>query len=62
MTGLPGSRYLGKTFKWQTALIDEGDPCLFVCPGSHRRYRTPEERQVRSCTISRSLKQATETA
>lgn len=38
--------YLGKSFKWQTALIDEGDPCLFVCPGSHRRYRTPEERQA----------------
>jgi hypothetical protein len=41
-----GRDYLGKTFKWQTALIDEGDPCLFVCPGSHCRYRTPEERQA----------------
>ena len=38
--------YLGKTFKWQTALVDGGDPCLFVCPGTHQRVRTSEENQA----------------
>lgn len=41
-----GREYLGKSFKWQTALIDSGDPCLLVCPGSHARYRTASERQA----------------
>ena len=44
-TGAAGE-YLGKTFKWQMALQEEGDPCLFVCPGTHQRYRTEEERQA----------------
>jgi len=30
--------------KWQTALLD--DPCLWVVPGSHARYRTERERKV----------------
>jgi hypothetical protein len=38
--------YLGKTFKWQMALHEDGDPCLFVCPGTHQRFRTEEERQA----------------
>ena len=35
---------LGNAIKWQMSLLPEGDPCLFVCPGSHRRYRTASER------------------
>ena len=30
-------------FKWHVALLD--DPCLWIVPGSHRRYRTDEERE-----------------
>lgn len=30
--------------KWQTALLD--DPCLWVVPKSHARYRTERERKV----------------
>ena len=33
-----------KSFKWQTALLD--DPCLWVVPGSHRRTRTDIEMEV----------------
>ena len=29
--------------KWHTALVD--DPCLWIVPGSQRRYRTERERQ-----------------
>ena len=32
--------------KWQTALIDSGDPCLFVCPGTHKRFRNADERRA----------------
>ena len=32
--------------KWHLALVD--DPCFFVVPGSHRRYRTEEEAEVLS--------------
>ena len=28
------------------ALHEDGDPCLFVCPGTHQRMRTEEERQA----------------
>lgn len=30
--------------RYQVALVD--DPCLWLVPGSHRRYRTEEERQA----------------
>eukprot|EP01048_Picozoa_sp_COSAG05_P016496 COSAG05_NODE_2129_length_3516_cov_3.306612_4_plen_304_part_00 len=36
---------VGRSLKWTTCL-NECDPCLFVCPGSHRRYRTPDERRA----------------
>ena len=29
--------------KWHTALVD--DPCLWIVPGSHRRYRTEQEKE-----------------
>lgn len=32
------------SLKWQTALLD--DPCLWVVPGSQRRYRTEPEAEV----------------
>ena len=32
------------SMKWQLALVD--DPCLWVVPGSHRRYRTEQEREA----------------
>ena len=32
------------SIKWQLALLD--DPCLWIVPGSHNRYRTDEERRV----------------
>ncbi len=35
---------VGRCLKWSTALAQGGDPCLFLCPGSHRRFRTPSER------------------
>jgi ectoine hydroxylase-related dioxygenase (phytanoyl-CoA dioxygenase family) len=38
---------VGRCLKWTTCLIEGGDPCLFVCPGSHRRFR--------SCAESRGL-------
>lgn len=37
------SRVRKNTLKWHVALID--DPCLWLVPGSHRRYRTAEERE-----------------
>ena len=36
-------RYRKNLVKWHLALID--DPCLWLVPGSHRRYRTGEERE-----------------
>ena len=36
-------RYRRNLVKWHLALID--DPCLWLVPGSHRRYRTGEERE-----------------
>ena len=39
-----GREQVGKSLKWSTALCGGGDPCLFVVPGSHTRYRTPAER------------------
>ena len=36
----------GRSLKWSTALADGGDPCLFLCPGSHNRFRTASERRV----------------
>lgn len=32
------------SFRWQLALMD--DPCLWLVPGSHKRYRTEEERHA----------------
>jgi ectoine hydroxylase-related dioxygenase (phytanoyl-CoA dioxygenase family) len=37
---------VGRCLKWSTALAEGGDPCLFLCPGSHRRFRTPSERHA----------------
>ena len=37
-------RYRKDLVKWHLALVD--DPCLWIVPGSHRRYRTAEEREV----------------
>ena len=33
-----------RSIKWQLALLD--DPCLWVVPGSHKRYRTEAERNA----------------
>ena len=41
-----GREQVGKSLKWSTALCEGGDPCLFVCPGTHQRMRTEEERQA----------------
>jgi ectoine hydroxylase-related dioxygenase (phytanoyl-CoA dioxygenase family) len=38
------SRYRKNLLKWHMALVD--DPCLWVVPGSQRRYRTDHEREV----------------
>ena len=38
------SRYRKNLLKWHTALVD--DPCLWIVPGSQRRYRTEHEREV----------------
>ena len=38
------SRYRKNLLKWHTALVD--DPCLWIVPGSQRRYRTDHEREV----------------
>ena len=38
------SRYRKNLLKWHTALVD--DPCLWIVPGSQRRYRTDYEREV----------------
>ena len=38
------SRYRKNLLKWHTALVD--DPCLWIVPGSQRRYRTNHEREV----------------
>ena len=38
------SRYRKNLLKWHTALVD--DPCLWIVPGSQRRYRTDNEREV----------------
>ena len=38
------SRYRKNLLKWHTALVD--DPCLWIAPGSQRRYRTDHEREV----------------
>ena len=38
------SRYRKNLLKWHTALVD--DPCLWIVPGSQRRYRTEQEREV----------------
>jgi hypothetical protein len=35
---------LGSAIKWQMSLLPQGDPCLVVCPGTHRRYRSAPER------------------
>ena len=37
-------RYRKNLLKWHTALVD--DPCLWIVPGSQRRYRTDGERAV----------------
>ena len=37
-------RYRKNLLKWHTALVD--DPCLWIVPGSQRRYRTDHEREV----------------
>jgi ectoine hydroxylase-related dioxygenase (phytanoyl-CoA dioxygenase family) len=37
---------VGRCLKWSTALAEGGDPCLFLCPGSHDRFRTVSERHV----------------
>jgi hypothetical protein len=37
---------VGKSLKWTSCLNEGGDPCLFLCPGSHRRYRTAAERRA----------------
>ena len=37
-------RYRKNLLKWHTALVD--DPCLWIVPGSQRRYRTDYEREV----------------
>ena len=37
-------RYRKNLLKWHTALVD--DPCLWIVPGSQRRYRTDREREV----------------
>ena len=37
-------RYRKHQIKWHLPLLD--DPCLWVVPGSHRRYRTDAEREV----------------
>ena len=36
---------VGRSLKWTTCLADR-DPCLFLKPGSHCRYRTPAERRA----------------
>ena len=37
-------RHRKNMIKWHMALVD--DPCLWIVPGSHRRYRTDQEREV----------------
>lgn len=37
-------RYRKHMVKWHTALVD--DPCLWIVPGSQRRYRTDVEREI----------------
>ena len=39
--------------RYQVALVD--DPCLWLVPGSHRRYRTEEERQTALIECARHL-------
>jgi len=38
------ARHRKHFMKWHLALVD--DPCLWIVPGSHRRYRTEREREV----------------
>ena len=38
------ARHRKNLVKWHMALVD--DPCLWIVPGSHRRYRTEREREV----------------
>lgn len=37
-------RFRKNMIKWHMALVD--DPCLWIVPGSHRRYHTDREREV----------------
>lgn len=37
------ARYRKHMVKWHMALVD--DPCLWIVPGSHRRFRTDEEKE-----------------
>ena len=37
------ARYRKYMVKWHMALVD--DPCLWIVPGSHRRYRTDQEKE-----------------
>ncbi len=37
------ARYRKHMVKWHMALVD--DPCLWIVPGSHRRFRTDQEKE-----------------
>ena len=37
------ARHRKHLVKWHMALLD--DPCLWIVPGSHRRFRTDEEKE-----------------
>ena len=39
--------------RYQVALVD--DPCLWLVPGSQRRYRTPEEREALAVDTKRDI-------